>query len=340
EAYNNYSVLINTIDLNQGVNFLTIFARKSGYEPHSILLIIQIVQIKTDIQIFLNGNNKTSDPVFNLTIGQNLNLTIKYTDQTGAFIPNATISLIGEGKSYKLDIDNTFHQYYKIIDTTELGIGGKLFSIIAQKSNFEAITKDLYITINRIAAQISTLSGETQIEANIGDNVLLQVILNDPIFGANITGATVTYQWAYGQGELHDSDNNGNFKVVLYNVPEGVHTITINAIAGNEYDFKSYQITLIVVPSRGIADLTWLIYILGGGIVGIVTIFALYQKHFKYPPMVRKIRKLRKKVRKGKKKIKPFMVNDRKEIIDSISQNYLQITDKDLKANIKKGKEV
>ncbi|MFX0033405.1 MAG: hypothetical protein ACFE9P_12135 [Candidatus Hermodarchaeota archaeon] len=333
EAYNNYSVLINTIDLNQGVNFLTIFARKSGYEPHSILLIIQIVQIKTDIQIFLNDYNKTLDPVFNLTIGQDLNLTIKYTDQTGAFIPNATITLIGEGKLWQLGKDSTFQQYYIILNTTELGTGGKLFSIIAQKSNFEAITKDLYITINRIAAQISTLSGETQIEAEIGDNVLLQIILNDPIFSANITGATVTYKWAYGQGELFDSDNNGIFEVVLYNVPEGVHTITINAIAGEEYDFKSYQITLIVMPSGGIADLTWLIYILGGGIVGMVTIFTLYQKHFKYPPMVRKIRKLRKKVRK-EKKLKKVLLNEREAIVNDQIQDKLQILD--LEKNIGK----
>jgi len=324
-AFNNYSVLINTTILNQGANFLTIYARKNGYEPQTILLIIQIIQKETEMQIFLNGYNKTLDPVFNLVIGQKLNLTIKYTEQTGAFLSNATISLIGAGKSWQLKINNTFQHYYIILNTTDLGIGVKLFSIIAQKPNFESITKDLRITINRISAKIRTLSGEAQIEAEIGDDILLQIILNDTIFGAEIPGAMVTYNWAYGQGELEGPDIDGTYEILLENVREGIHTITINAFAGDNYDFESYVITLVVTASTVSPgpDWSWLVYVLVGAIAGLTVVFTLYQTHFKYPPMVRKIRKLKKKVKKAKK-TKPILVNKRDEIINKELQNQIK----------------
>jgi len=326
EAFNNYSVLLNTNDLNQGANFLTIFARKGGYEPQTALLIIQIIQKETVMQIYLNGYNKTLDPVFMLTIGQSLNLTVKYTDQSGAYISNATVSLIGEGFSLDLVKDNTFDQYFTILNSADLGIGLKLFSIIAQKPDFESLKKDLRITINRIAVKISTVSREAQIEAEIGDDVLLQLFLNDTFFGEDIINATVTYNWAYGQGELEDSDNDGIFEILLENVREGIHTITINAFAGDNYDFQSYVITLVVTAptvSPG-PDLSWLVYVLVGAIAGLTIVFTLYQTHFKYPPMVRKIRKLKKNVKKAKK-TKPILVNKRDELIETSIQNQKSI---------------
>ena len=50
------------------------------------------------------------------------------------------------------------------------------------------------------------------------------------------------------------------------------------------------------------------------GIVALVTILGVYQFHYKYAPMIRKIRKLKKNIRKGKK-IKPLLLNSREEII-------------------------
>ncbi|MFX1462354.1 MAG: hypothetical protein ACFFBF_04825, partial [Promethearchaeota archaeon] len=52
-------------------------------------------------------------------------------------------------------------------------------------------------------------------------------------------------------------------------------------------------------------------------------IFTLYQTHFKYPPMVRKIRKLKKKVQKTKK-TKPILVKQREEIVKESIQSQTQ----------------
>ncbi len=300
ESFNNYSVIIDTTDLNQGVNFLSIYARKNNYEPQTILLIIEIIQIETDLILFLNGEDKTLDPVYNLTIGEILNITIKYTEQSGAYIPDAVVQLIGEGILINLTKDDSLQQHSIELDTANLTIKVNLFSIVAKATNYEIQTKSPIITINRI---ITLINISSQINVEPGDDVTLEVILMDMYFGDTIKGAVVTYRWAYGQGELLDLNNTGTYEGFLENVPEGTYTITINAFKSDNYDFITKEITLIVTRTETETgpDLSWLVYVLIGAIIGLVGIFTLYQKTLKYPPTVRKSRKIRKKIRKGKK---------------------------------------
>ena len=56
------------------------------------------------------------------------------------------------------------------------------------------------------------------------------------------------------------------------------------------------------------------LYVLSGGALCLGLAILLYQTHFKYPSLVRKIRKLRKSIRKGKK-VKPILLKDRKDIL-------------------------
>lgn len=323
ETNNQYTIIINANDLDQGITVLTVFAKKDNYQPQSINFFVEVIEKATILQLYLNGEDKTLDPVFNLTIGELLNITIKYTEQSGAYIPEATIQLIGEGILINLTRDDVFKQYYIELNTLNLKVGVNLFSIIARATNYEIQTIKTIITINRINTLINTTS---QINVEPGDDVMLIVILNDLDFGGTVINATVTYAWAYGQGKLVDIYNNGTYQIVLENVPEGTYTITIIAFAGDEYDFESKEITLIVTSPevRPGPDLSWLIYVLVGGILGLIAVFTLYQTHYKYPPMVRKIRKLRKKIRK-EKKTKPISIGKREEIIKNTIQDQTNI---------------
>ena len=99
-----------------------------------------------------------------------------------------------------------------------------------------------------------------------------------------------------------------------------------SVFAGEDYEFEDLPITLNVgayVPGAQ-PDLGWLIYVLIGAMIGLVVVFTLYQTHFKYPPMVRKIRKLKKNVKKAKK-TKPILVNKRDELIETSIQNQKSI---------------
>ncbi len=327
DTTNKYDISINTQNFTVGKTLITILAQKANYSAQSVDFFVEVVERTASLQLFLNNEDKTSDSIYNLTIGQELNITVKYTNaQSGQYINSGTLELIGEGLSLTFTRNDTLEQYYLLLNTSELGIGIKLFTIRAQATDYQTRTISVSITINRIEAVIETETGELQIEVEVGEDILLQIIINDTIFGGNIKNANVTYNWAYGQGKLLDSDDDGIYEIVLPKVPVEVYTITISAFKSIDYNIESFELTLIVsepIAKTG-ADLTWLIYVLIGGIVGLVSVFTLYQTHFKYPPMVRKIRKLRKKIRKGKKS-KLILTSKRSEIIENSIREKTQI---------------
>lgn len=330
EINNQYTIIIDADDLGQGITALTIFAQLANYESQSINFFISVVEKSTNLQLFLNGE-ETLTPVFNLTIGEILNVTVRYMEQTGAYIPNVTLQLLSEGIPTNFTRDDVLEQHYIQLNNLNLKIGVNLYSIVARTTDYEIQTKNLIITVNRISTSINLSS---QINAEPGDDVLIQVTLNNLDFGGTITNATVTYAWAYRQGELLDPEMDGTYEILLENVPEGNYPITITAFAGENYDFTGKEITLIVsspTVSPG-PDLNWLIFVLIGGIFGLVMVFTLYQTHYKYPPMVRKIRKLRKNIGKGKK-TKPIITPKRKEIIDKNLQDKTHIFELELKIN-------
>ncbi|MFX0106553.1 MAG: hypothetical protein ACFE75_13850, partial [Candidatus Hodarchaeota archaeon] len=326
ETFTHYNITINAGDLSQGITVLSIFAQLINYQPQSIQFFVEIVERSTGLQLFLNSEDKTTDPVYELTIGQSLNITAKYFDnQTGMHIDTATLQLIGEDLSLNFTRDDLLGQHYIYLNTTELGIGVKLFSIVAKATNYQINTIDPRITVKRIRAQIGTVSGESQIEIEVGNDAFLKIVLNDTVFGGFVKNATVTYTWAFGQGELLDVNNTGIYEATLKNVQAGpdeitFYKITINAFAGDNYDFEAYEITLVInrpITEPG-PDLSWLIYTLIGTIVGLVIVFGVYQKYYKFPPLVRKIRKIKKKIKKNRK-IKPISLQTREKIVE---KNY------------------
>ncbi len=325
-----YNITINANDLEQGITILTIFAEKDNYQPQTIRFFIEVTERSSQLQLFLDNIDKTNDSVYELSINEFLNITVKYTDnQTGYHITGATIQLIGEGLTFNLTEDTDLEQYYYLLDTADLDIGIKLFTIIAHAPNFIVKTIGLRITVNRITGTISREDGGAQIEVVVGEDVILKIVLKDPL-NNTIKNANVTFTWAYGQGELEDLDNDGIYNVTLFNVREGVHEIKIYAVYGDDYIFQEYKITLIVSrPSVSPGpNLSWLISLLVYGFIGVIlvvgTIFTLYIKRWRFPPLVRKIRALRKKVSKVKK-TKPVIVNKREEIIKNNLQDSMKI---------------
>ncbi|NVM37599.1 MAG: hypothetical protein HWN81_18530 [Candidatus Lokiarchaeota archaeon] len=135
----------------------------------------------------------------------------------------------------------------------------------------------------------------------------------------------VFYSWSFGQVPLTDPDNDGIYEDVIRNVPEGSYSITISAYGIEDYNFQDYILTLnAITPTQ--PDWTWLIILLSGAFGGLVIVFSLYQFHFKYPPMVRKIRKLRKCISKGKS-TKQIITLGRNEIIESNLKEQSSIID-------------
>lgn len=320
EINNQYNYSLNTNYLEHGISIITVFAYIDNFQPQTFQFYVEVSERPSKIELFLNNINQTTDPVFEIPITDILNITVRYTDnQTGNHISGGIVQLIDDGLTENFTEFITLNQYTLYLNTSNLKIGVNLLEITAQANNFKIKSLNLRITVNRISTSISTTSGDPYINIKPGENIILAIQLNNIDFGEVIRNANVTYRWAYGQGELEDPDGNGIYEVQLVNVPAGTYKVTITASAGDNFDFKTYEITLNVVAISG-PDLTLLIYILMGAFGALIIGFIAYQKHYKYPQIVRKIRKIRKKIRKSKK-VKPLEVNKRQDLIKSLFED-------------------
>ncbi|MFX1266907.1 MAG: hypothetical protein ACFFAK_02985 [Promethearchaeota archaeon] len=326
EISNYYNLNLNTNDLEHGISILTVFAHIDNYQPQTFQFYVEVSERASKIELFLNNIDKTADPVFDTPIGSILNITVRYIDnQTDVHISGGNVQLIDGSLMENFTEFLALNQYTLYLNTSKLKIGVNLLTIIAHANNFQIKTLNLRITVSKINTLINTSTGESFFSIKPGEGITLSIVLSNIDFGGTIKNATVTYRWAYGQGELQDPDNDGIYEAILRNVPAGTYTITITAFAGDEYDFESYEITLNVVAVAGV-DLSWLIFTLMGAFGTLIIVFISYQTHFKYPPMVRKIRKLKKKIRKGKK-IKSISLNNRKEIMKNNYNDQIKILD-------------
>lgn len=160
-------------------------------------------------------------------------------------------------------------------------------SILSPFSEIRVLLND---NAHKESLQLSSLTSSFQ-EAKLGGYDITNLILKDVNISVSI--------------QLFIADTFGLDKNI---------TISIDDV--------SLYITFITIEPG--MDILPLVLGLSAGIVGLVAGFTLYQVHFKYPPLIRKVRKLRKKVKKDKK-VKHFMLNTRKDIINNNIQNKLQI---------------
>ena len=247
EINSQFNITINSNDLEQGINILTVFAQLLNYQPKSIQFFIEVIERATQIQLFLNRIDKTADPVLELPIGSVINITVKFYDnRTGLEIPSALLQLIGESLFENLTENSILKQYTIILDSSNLYIGVRLFTIVAQAPNYEMDTIYLRITVNRIRTNIS---GDSIIEVLAGETIHLEVELTDLDFGGSILNTTVVYTWQFGQGELTDLNSDGIYEVFLNSTMVGVYNLVISAYKGENYDFQSFEIIIIITQS-------------------------------------------------------------------------------------------
>ena len=115
---------------------------------------------------------------------------------------------------------------------------------------------------------------------------------------------------------------NNNITISIDNATLMIsYTIIIPDVAGGGGGGGGGGTRIIRVP-----DNTPIVIGLTVGIIALISFFGAYQKHFKYPPTVRKIRKLRKKIKKGRK-LKPVLVSKRDSIVKSRIGNNIKIVE-------------
>ncbi|MHA1192774.1 MAG: hypothetical protein ACTSP9_10820 [Promethearchaeota archaeon] len=271
---------------------------------------------ETDYLLYFDSVDKTLDPLLEVPIGEVINLTLKFTDIMGSHLSGAEILITGDRIRENLTEDIGLQQYWIMLNTTEgLNLGANLLTIEASYPDYQ--TKVIFprISVRKINTEILPTSGLNVVNINPGDDVLIQIWLNNTDYGGNITGAVVTYSYSNGDGVLTDLDNDGIYEGIIQNLFVGSHVVTISALVGDDFQVQNFQLTINAFsPPNPLLDL--LVYILMGGIVVVSVGITLYQTHFKYPPTIRKIRKLKKKIRK-EKKLKKIDIINRGNIINN-----------------------
>ena len=289
-----YSAILNVSEIGQGIYYLFVVANLTYYTPSFIRTILQITERTSELTIFFNDINKSIDPTIEIPIGTILNLTINYQDSQGIHIDEAEIRLSGDF-SVNLIENTSFNHYSVSINTSELNVGVKLLTLIAEKENYQFQSEDLRIEIRPINVEISTLGGELLYVVKPGDDIKLKIILNNTDFGDLITGAEVKYTWNQRVFDLKDIDGDGIYEGTLKNIPSGSFSITILGFAGDEYIIKSLKITVTAVSPK--EDVLIFQIILISTIIltiSLATYLVLYQKVLRFPKQVRKVRKYRK----------------------------------------------
>ncbi|KKN12216.1 hypothetical protein LCGC14_1018780, partial [marine sediment metagenome] len=326
-SFKQYSILINTDTDDIGVNFLTIIAQAENYVTQKIIVTIEVDKMDVqDLQLFINTETKTLDPYIELIYGQELNITVKYTDLSGSHIPNATVKLISERLTKYLDENITLGHYSTKINTSErLIIGANYISIEAQEEKLQTRYIDIRVSIRRINLEIVPVSGSNRIETSPGENVTISVNLINKDYGGFIQGtnSTITYSWNYGDGLLTDADNDGKYEAFFENIPEGTNSIELKAFVGDEYFTQDYEIVITTFKSEKGFPL-FQILVIGSSIVvaGLTTYIVMYQKYLKYPKSVRKVRKYKRTL---KRKTAPSIrITGRKNAFGSLYKDEIK----------------
>jgi len=250
EIGTNYTYLLNTTDLNQGINFLTVYATKDGYQPQALLITVDIVQEQTDLTLKLNGTDKTLDKTYEVEIGEKINVTITYKlNDTGLHIGGSTVQITG-GYYDGVNLTEQAVQYSLVINSTDLNWGVNYITVYAHKSNYEAQSITFKLTINDkttsaslfLEAENKTTERYVKLDWNEELNVTIIYVDNDsaPISSANVslTGTGISKDLTYTSGQFELYLNTTELTI-------GINFVVIVASASN-YESQSFSVQIEV----------------------------------------------------------------------------------------------
>jgi hypothetical protein len=330
-----YSKNINTDSLGVGVKFLTLLAQKENHTSRTISITVEVHNRPTDVEVLLNGNNPLDNSI-ELPIRDELNITVTYFDNlSNSHITGALMQLVGEGFRLNFTENQNLTQYSITINTYQLDVGIRFLTVYMEKENYETHTPLIEAQVNRINSEIKLLSHNTTINTEPGRTIRLNISLRDLDNGVLIKNATLKYTVEFEQGEVKDLNNDGYYEITLSNVPEGTFNLVLTAYAGDDYEFKRYEITLNVVRPAEDNTLYLVLSIVGiGAAIGTGGYLIAYQKVLKYPKSIRKVHKYQ-KILKGKEK--EVKVPSREEQISEMYNEKLEKRNELMEGKTSKG---
>ncbi|MFX1501973.1 MAG: hypothetical protein ACFFDH_13500, partial [Promethearchaeota archaeon] len=254
----------STYNLSLQIYTLIFQLNCSGYETAFKSIYVNILPQPTYLEIFLNGQDKTSDKSIEIFRDQPLNITIFYMDSiTDSFISGAIVTLNGTGIS-KIVSENG-SQYTTLFNAGELSVGTHFLTISIEKENYNFVSGILKIAVEKIKINANTIDFQDSLEFYPGSSKLIKINLTELNSGTPIENANITFSWRYDVGDF-EYTGNGIYQAQL-NVEKEITygtyrvSITITTESGY-YETKEISFLLIVSPESEPNYLLWVIIIL------------------------------------------------------------------------------
>ena len=270
------------------------------YESKTLELKIYVVERETNLKILMGHEDVSSSDKIEVPITSQVNFTIFYYDSLlSELLQNPQMSLDGlESSIYSSTFNDTAYNF--LINTSKLDLGVYIVSLFADKNNYVPISRNIQLNVRQIHTNITTSNANQSFTIETKQDFDLVLFIDNADFEGEISGCEVSYSWKYGSGFLNETESK-SYSVTLENVPEGIYTIYISIFKGPNYSFEPFEIKLNVITPPIIEGIpTFVIYIMGVMIIGLVAAFIAYQQYFRFPKSIREIRSLNKAIQKGK----------------------------------------
>jgi len=194
-----YSKIIDSTNLGIGIWLLTVTAEMLNYETQVIQLYVKVIERATEIELFVDSQNKTADPYVQIEVNTIVNLTVFYRDdETKAYLIGAEAILLDIGNFSKIG-----SQYNYTLNSTDLSLGFNVLTIFVQLENYSAQNIQVYIEVYDIPTKLelevdgasTPTSPPTKIIVEVNQLVNITVFYKINETEEHISGATVSLGW-------------------------------------------------------------------------------------------------------------------------------------------------
>jgi len=259
---NQYNLTLNSAKLALDRNSFSITAEKENYTSSSKPITIVVTERETLLDVYIDTLDTDSFLSYNASIGQYLNITVKYKDDiTKAFIKNADVNMFELGDPTPnplLQDPNHPDQYNITLLTDDLGIGNHYMQITAEKANHTTILENFKIFIEERGTNFDLLLNSTQPPVNyvveLEERINITVFFEDSLTNNFLDKANVTL---IGYDNLTKHPDFDQYNITLLGSDlktQGFNFLTVFAYKEN-YQSHSETIRVEVVEKNTSVEL-------------------------------------------------------------------------------------
>jgi len=221
------------------------------------------VEDTTSLDIFLNDEDKTLEKSVEVTMGDDVNVTVMYKDSVDSFILGATVILLGAGGPRVLNEDLTSNQYSVIFSSNELSLGNNFLTIEASKTYYEPISELINIKVIERNTELVLFLDEVDktldksIQMIYGNNGNITITYKDieQLPSTHIDGSTVELIGIGGPQSLTEDISNNQYFIFIDTTDLGLGNsfLTVNAYKEN-YTTQSIRFKIEVLERNSYMD--------------------------------------------------------------------------------------